>query len=278
MDRIYSVVCRTNEKIDFITPIIHRTDKNVDVITRILLDSKKIENKKIHEAGIPTIQNILNKGGTNKGDFFKKEPEWIDFEQEFIIERREVKEIINDTEKILLVLGISASGKSIILKYAGFKLSKNKDVYIIELKKYTRDEIKRYFDNIIKLNNENATFIVDDAHLYISDCKNLVNNFKRNGCGELIIGSRENEEITGSPKEASPKKKKKRVHIKARDATEEIIKRFLKAKYDFNDERINTISQNIERYKEDLWFLSWALKAYNPARDYIEEKEIYEKI
>ncbi len=34
----------------------------------------------------------------------------------------------------------------------------------------------------------------------------------------------------------------------------------------------------LEKYKKDLWHLSWALKAYNPEKDSVEEKEIYEKI
>jgi uncharacterized protein YuzB (UPF0349 family) len=52
----------------------------------------------------------------------------------------------------------------------------------------------------------------------------------------------------------------------------------LKRKYDFNDERIERVSKNLEKYKKDLWHLSWALKAYNPEKDSVEEEEIYEKI
>jgi len=53
---------------------------------------------------------------------------------------------------------------------------------------------------------------------------------------------------------------------------------FLKVKHRFDDERIKTVSGNLKDYKIDLWFLSWALKAYNPEKDSMEEREIYEKI
>jgi hypothetical protein len=57
-----------------------------------------------------------------------------------------------------------------------------------------------------------------------------------------------------------------------------MIKRFLERKHGLNDEKIEKVSKNLERYKKDLWHLSWALKSYNPQKDSVEEKEIYEKI
>jgi hypothetical protein len=90
----------------------------------------------------------LRKGETFEGDFFKKEPEWIDFEEGFVIERKEVDEIIRKLKKdnIQLVLGEPASRKSVVLKNIGFKLAKeNKDVYVAELKRHSRDDVKRYF-------------------------------------------------------------------------------------------------------------------------------------
>ena len=50
---------------------------------------------------LPSIQSILRMGKTIKGDYFKKEPQWVDFEQGFIVERREVDEIVKKLEKNL---------------------------------------------------------------------------------------------------------------------------------------------------------------------------------
>ena len=240
-------------------------------------------NKGLGRADIPTIQSVLRKEETKEADFFKKEPEWIDFEEGFVVERREVAELIKklENDNIQLVLGEPASGKSIILKNIGFKLAnENKDVYVVELKKHSWDEVKRYFDDIFKIKDEKAVFIVDDAHLYLSDCESLVREFKnRKLKAKFIIGSRPTREIRGEhPKEASVFEPLSKTYIHAEDVTEEIIKGFLKKEHHFSDERIKTVSKNLERYKKDLWHLSWALKAYKPEKDSVGEKDICEKI
>nr|CBH39615.1 hypothetical protein BSM_30940 [uncultured archaeon] len=237
-------------------------------------------NKGKWKADIPTIQSALRKGETFEGDFFKKEPEWIDFEEGFVVERREVAELIKQLENdnIQLVLGEPASGKSIILKNIGFKLAKeNKDVYVVELKKLSGDEVKRYFDNIPEIKDEKAVFIVDDAHLLPMACERLVRWFKNRKLeAKLIIGSREIRER--HPKEVSEFEYLSKTDIHAEDVTEKMIKRFLERKYGFSDERIERVSKNLEEYKKDLWHLSWALKAYNPERDSVKAEEIYEKV
>lgn len=232
------------------------------------------------EITIPTIQSALRKGETLEGDFFKKEPEWIDFEKGFVVERREVVELIKklENDNIQLVLGEPASGTSVILKNIGFKLAnENNKVYVVELKKHSWDEVKRYFDDIFKIKDGKAVFIVDDAHLYLSDCESLVREFKNRILqAKLIIGSREIRER--HPKEVSEFEYLSKTDIYAEDVTEKMIKRFLERKYGFSDERIKTVSKNLEEYKKDLWHLSWALKAYNPEKDSVKAEEIYDKV
>jgi len=235
------------------------------------------------KASMPTIQSVLRKEETTEGDFFKKEPEWIDFEKGFVVERKEVDEIIKklENDNIQLVLGEPASGKSIILKNIGFKLAKeNKDVYTVELKRHSRYEVKRYFNDIPEIKNEKAVFIVDDAHLLFAECERLVREFKNRGLkAKLVIGSRPTREIHGEhPKEASEFEYLSKTDIHAEDVTEAIIRGFLRREDHFSDERIKTVSENLEEYKKDLWHLSWALKAYNPEKDSVEEEEICEKI
>jgi hypothetical protein len=248
----------------------------------IEVQTREVEVK-LPEIDIPTIQSVLRKGETFEGDFFKKEPEWIDFEEGFVVERREVDEIIKklENDNIQPVFGEPASGKSVILKNIGFKLAKeNKDVYIVELKKHSGDEVKRYFDDIPEIKNEKAVFIVDDAHLLPTECERLVREFKnRKSKAKLIIGSRSNRLIQGGhPKEVSEFEYLSEKDIRAEDVTEEMIKTFLERKYGFSDERIKGVSKNLEKYKKDLWHLSWAVKTHNPKKDSVEDKEIYEKV
>jgi hypothetical protein len=243
----------------------------------------KIREVKLPEIDIPTIQSVLRKGETSEGDFFKKEPEWVDFKEGFVVARKEVDEIIEklENDKIQLVLGEPASGKSVILKNIGFKLAnENKDVYIVELKKHSSAEVKRYFDDIPEIKNEKGVFIVDDAHFLPAECERLVRVLKNKKLkAKLIIGSRPTREIReGYPKEVSEFEYLSKTDIHAKDVTEEMIKRFLERKHGLNDEKIEKVSKNLERYKKDLWHLSWALKSYNPQKDSVEEKEIYEKI
>ena len=234
---------------------------------------------------IPTIQSVLRKGEDIDGEFFRKKPLWVDFEEGFIVERKEVDEIIKglDAYNIRLVIGEPASGKSIILKDIGFKLvNENRKVCFVELKECSRDKVKSYFECILKVNDEKTVFIVDDAHLYFTECESLISDFKNLGKDKLIIGSRETKEIKGEhPKETSSFEylKEKSIHIHTdEDITGKMIKMFLRKKNDINDNRMNRVSKNLERYKKDLWVLSWALKAFKSGKDFVEEAEFYKNI
>jgi predicted transcriptional regulator len=262
------------ELIKLLTGFAHKNEVYLDRIIKHFKDLEKIPY-------IPDIQSVLRKGETTEGEFFRKEPVWVDYEQGFIVERKEVDEIIKKLEnsKVQLVLGAPASGKSIILKNVGFKLANQKKVYVVELKKHPQDEIKLFFENIPKIDDDNPIFIIDDAHLNISECERLIRDFRSKGKGNLIIGSREIREITeGEEKEASEFDYLRKTVVHAEDVTEGMIKTFLETQHHFDENRIKTISANFEKYKKDLWFLSWALKSYDPKKDWLEEKEIYKKI
>lgn len=229
-----------------------------------------------------SIQYALRKGETTKGNFFKNEPEWVDFKKGYIVERKEVNEIANklDTDKVHLVLGRPASGKSIILKNIGFKFAnENKKVHIVELKKHQIEDVKLYFEAIPEINNENPIFIVDDAHLYPSECERLIRDFKSGGTGRLIIGSRLTEDILPThPKKTSEFQFLNKTEIHSEDVTEEMIRTFLKKQHNLSDDRIEKVSINLQEYRKDLWWLSWALCAYKPENDSVDKEEIYEKI
>lgn len=262
---------------------IEKQEANRDIIN--IAGDYIIQHPITHEpVHIPSIQSVLRKTETSEGNFFKKEPEWVDYEHGFIVKRKEVDEIIKKLEnnKIQLVLGAPASGKSVILKNVGFKLAnENKKCHVIELKKHPMGEVRLFFENIPKISDENAIFIVDDAHLYFAECERLIKDFRGRGKGNLIIGSRETEEITRrDPTQASEFEylSKIAVIVKAEDVTEEMIQTFLKTKHNLSDERIKFVSGSLEKFKKDLWNLSWALKAYKTDKDMVEEDTIYEII
>jgi hypothetical protein len=228
---------------------------------------------------LPTIQEVLYKKNSNEGRFFRKEPFWIDLEQGFIIKRVEVAEIIKrmDCHKIQLILGDAASGKSIILKNIGFDLSLKMNVYYIDLKRYYSDEIDSLFNDVIRFEHP-SLFIVDDAHLYIPECKKLIRKFNKKEKGWLIIGSRNSLCDNDHPKEFSEFENIEKKKIFAEDIAGKVVSTFLSKKYEFGEEQIRIISNNLAEYKKDLWVLSWALLSYNPSKNSVAKHEISDKI
>jgi hypothetical protein len=147
-----------------------RTEKIEDLLGQLI----KILTREVKpaEIDIPNIKSVLEKEKISEGEFFRIEPKWIDFEEGFVVERKEVDEIIRklETDNIQLVVGEPASGKSVILKNIGFKLAKKgHSVYIIELKNWQQDSIESYFKGACKIDDERTLIIVDDAHLQLSN-------------------------------------------------------------------------------------------------------------
>jgi len=64
-------------------------NKRLDEIFIISPSSIWQQEKKL----IYFLYSMLEERETTKGNFFKNEPEWVDFENGFIVERREVDEI-----------------------------------------------------------------------------------------------------------------------------------------------------------------------------------------
>ncbi len=241
------------------------------------------EELKPPEVSIPTIQSVLKQGEATKGDFFKKDPEWIDFEEGFIVERKEVDELTKKLENnsIQLVLGQPASGKSIVLKNVGFKLAeKGYDVYFIELKKWPGARVESYLKEALRIDDEKTIIIADDAHLQLSKCEGLIRDFRyKKPRTKLIVGAREVKELEGTAKRKSEFEGLAVTRMSPVGGADKMIHMFLKKKHGMSDEyRIGIVSRNLEEYKHDLWNLSWALKAYNKDTSKVREKDVYAAI
>ena len=266
-------------------------EKRTEKIEGLLLHLIEIQTREVKppEIDLPIFEYVLEKENQElEGDFFRTEPKWIDFEEGFIVERKEVDEIINKLESnnIQLVLGAPASGKSVILKNIGFKLAKKGDrVYIIQLKKLSAGSIESYFTEARKINDERTLIIVDDAHLELSKCEELLSDFRYNKVRtKLIIGTREVKELEEKLKEKrkidSEFKKLTQTKICATDdVSEKMISLYLKERHHLSDEdRIKTVSKEFVDYKHDLWDLSCTLDAYDPNTDTVRIEEVYSYI
>ncbi len=242
-----------------------------------------IEEPKPPEVSIPTIQSALKKGEATTGDFFKKDPEWIDFKEGFVVERKEANKLIKKLENnsIQLVLGRPASGKSIILKNVGFKLAKKGfAVYVIELKKWPGARVESFFKEALRIDDEKTLIIIDDAYLQLLKCEELIRDFRYNKLRtKLIIGSREVKELGGTPKRKSEFEGLAFTRISPAGAADKMIHLFLKKKHRISDNsRIGTVSIDLEEYQHDLWNLSWALRAYNKDTNKVRKEDVYTAI
>lgn len=200
---------------------------------------------------IPRIESILGKGKFQEPNFFRSYgPQWIDFENGFVAERKETDEIIEEFKKkdIIVIKGNPSSGKSVILRHIGFKLAnQSKKVYVIELKK-TLPEKKE----VLKL--QQGYVFIDDAHLnldYIDDIVQNLSNVK------ILISTRDIEERFGP---ICPLKIteyiKDAIGIECNNIADRIVQIF--------SEKRKEIPEiiRLQLTKNNLWILAWELESY----------------
>lgn len=227
------------------------------------------------------IENILDENKITsfgqKADFFHKEPLWVDFEVGFFVQRKEVNEIINDLKQdniqSILIKGKPASGKTLLIRNIGYILRKGGwSVFLIRLK---RDNLKSYEEELLKINDPRVLIIIDDAHLNLNACENFVRKFSKISQTRLLVSTRRFEE---GIKEYSELEKLPRKEIDAVDVFEEIVEKYFKVKYNFTTRRVKRISKNFDKFKADLWTLSYALETYDLERKAVLWSKIFEKI
>ena len=226
---------------------IHLFETSVD-IKEILKTQLGVKDSEVR---IPKMDKVLKKGRSKDARFFRPSgPEWIDFEEGIVVERKEVDEIIEKFENndLVVIKGEPASGKSVISRNVGFKLvSQGKDIHVIELK---ITPIER--SEIFKLCH--GYLFIDDAHLNLGYVDDIIRNLSD---VKILVSTREIEEQYGptSPLKI-PEHTKDAVEIKGYDAANDIIQKF--------SEKRKKIPKNIKREltKNNLWILAWELEAY----------------
>lgn len=238
-----------------------------------------ISKPSLPRINLPKIEDVLRKA-VKEPDFFRKEPYWVDFEKGYLVERKEVGEIIKKLERNprQLVVGESASGKSVIVKNVGYKLRKGGcRVFILELK---WDEID--INEILKIVDQKKTLLViDDSHLDFLQCNRLLRRFASSKI-KILVSTQEVIERKSGPKEETEievleSNKGTCTRIRAIDISDEVVANFMRTKYGYQEigDNERVLSQ---KYGHDLWMLSWALAVYDPKVGAVEEKRIYEKI
>ena len=226
-------------------------------------ETQEEKNKNIT---ISKIETVLGEKEYNVPNFFRSYgPQWIDFEKGFVANRDEVDDIIDKFKHkdLIVIKGDPASGKSVILRNIGFKLAKEgKDVYVIELKK-TPPEIKE----VLKLHQ--GYLFIDDAHLNLECADYIIQSLSN---VKILISTRD---ITGLFGPTSFLKIceyiKNAIPIKAYKATNGIIQIFSEKEKKIPEETRRKFTKN------NLWILSWELKAYKKY-DRIDEDAVSDEV
>lgn len=134
------------------------------------------------------LENVLKKK-IKEPRWFGLDPYWVDFEKGTIVERDELYGILKALKKhrFYYVHGAPASGKSVLLKNIGFKLSK-KGHWVSYFD--SREEIKepKYFMKFIDLPNH--IIILDNIHSKPTTCNKIYSIIKYKKFCKLILGSR----------------------------------------------------------------------------------------
>lgn len=248
--------------------------------------TKKIKEQ-MTRVSIPTVESNLWKDDTHpdfqKGKFFRYPyPAWIDYDEGYVVERSEEIEKIEsmmDKNKVVLVMGAPASGKSVILKNIGYK-KKNEgwETYVIELKGTSSDRFSRYIDEL-KFLPEQSLLIVDDAHLQRTDFETFIDCFKKQTCDEtrMLIGSRAQQkgDYSYNWSDLLPN-----LEIEAVDATSRIICTFLAKIHSINEKEITKLYEEgiFDEFQDDLWCLAYALETYSHKQKGIDRHKILDKI
>ena len=278
---------KTNEEI---VDILQTITQNDSIILEHFEKLEKKENEIIH---LSRIEHELEKGVEFKGEFFRKKgPLWIDFENDFVVERNEVEEIIKTFEEgyiSVLLEGNAASGKSVIARNVGYKLANEKDVYYMsseEFEIHTEDAI---FNDVRKL--EDSVIIIEDAHLYPKYCDGLLDDILKNKVGiKILITTRHTpiykytilkhlNKCKGEDKKKESEKKEyecKKITLKPFNFAKYIIRNYIKKK-GLPEPSVEEIEGLLSQSKDSLWLLAYFLMAWKPSKP-IAIQQIYDNV
>jgi hypothetical protein len=235
---------------------------------------------------IPKIDTVLRKGECKKKKLHPKffrtvGPFWIDFERGYVFRRDEIDEIIGKLKKdpLQVVEGQPASGKSVLIKHIGHDLQRaGFQVFYLDCKYELEENLKVYFEEALEGDSAKILLIIDNYHLHIDLCENFLQRYRNFHMRKtkLLIASRP---VTGHDKRRDLEiEHLSKSEISTGNIAQNIVCTYLKEGLRLPDDRIEEYSLIFREYEGDLWYLSWALKTFNPGEGGIDVQKIYEEV
>ncbi len=222
-----------------------------------------------------SIEHVLRKDQVFESK--QKIPVWSNFEEGKIVERRVLKECIQELEKQkrTIVLGDSASGKSVFLKHVGFILAKKRPVYYLSFKEENREKIEELC-KILLYDRKEPLIILDDIHENLNSFNNICKLHNASSKSLVLAGTRLIEfKIRGNSEfERNPILK-----ITAEEIAEEIVKKHIPNDSNLrNHNNFSKLQIQLSKYWQDLWLLEFALNSIDHEKCEVHEEEIYQYI
>lgn len=244
-----------------------------------------IRERLMSEGFLPSIERVLKKSVDCEPQVLRSHPLWVDFEQRYVLERKEVDQIIASLQedKIHLVVGKPAAGKSVVLKNVGFKLANQSNtVHFIDVKSCPEELLGDYFFKRVwtTIADEKVVIIVDDAHRQLSMCRGLVlEHQQRASKSGLIIGIRDVKGLEGTDRDPSPFKDLRRTVVCAADVADQVIDLFLEKKHAVMGASAETaLKADVKVYEDDLWNVAFALTSCDMKSGAVSEYDIHKAI
>ncbi|MCU0849736.1 MAG: hypothetical protein MUC80_00485 [Candidatus Thermoplasmatota archaeon] len=249
-----------------------------------IIQIPKMLSKKIYH--LQPLDQYLEKGVNKEPDFSRKiGPLWIDFESGYVVERDEVKNIINnfDGNQYQLLIGEAGSGKSGISRSVGYLLSKHGwNVYVLTPESfYNASWLAEIKEEIEALENkfDKTLVIIEDIHRNSLEVTYLLERIQNKNTRFLATGRKSFEDYLPENKRSLfngfiIKKLEQEDFV---TVAHNLISIYLEKENGRRNGSFIRISQKqceliIEEAKGNLWVLAYLLKGW------VEDKGVSKEI
>jgi hypothetical protein len=211
-------------------------------------------------------------------EFFRiKGPIEIDFIKGLVIRRNEVDSIIKKLKdnRIHIIFGPPASGKTVLTRNICYELNGAYNIYWLEMDDLLTDRTRVYLE-IQRLNRTNSMIIVENGHKSIEKLEELIDYFIDNiSTVKMIITTININNKRGRSRRIAQLIDDENYNTKiiASDIAEKLVSFY-------SDKLGKRVGKDINKflyYKDDLWLLSYLLKAYID-KDELDDYIIFQRV
>lgn len=222
--------------------------------------------------------------GNDEPEYFRmRGPVDVDFANDMVYQRNEINLIINklNSNNLHIIIGPPASGKTVLVRNICFKLKNMYQIYWLDMT-YLEVDRTRVLLEVKRLNTKKSLLVIEDAYVSLEKLEILIKYIKNNVKNlKLLITTIKNPDIEQLDYRENRFVELRELISNSECLTEIFAKGIAKDLVQFYSARFNkNISKgscNIGYFGDDLWYLSYFLKAWV---DYgcVDEKLMLQKI